>query len=97
MVTCKEETTSKQITTAVPYPTIFENEVSVKVETTEDTKADISIYTLSGNLVKEYKNLDINRGSNTMRMDLEGLESSMYLMVITTSTGEKITKKIISK
>ena len=97
LVTCKDESTSKQITTAIPYPTIFENEVMVKVETNENTKADISIYTLGGNLVKEFKNLDFERGTNTMRMELESLESSMYLMVITTASGEKITKKIISK
>jgi hypothetical protein len=69
------------------YPNPFREVFNLSVKSNIDTKAIIALHNTSGQLV--YKNeVQLTKGQNEIRLELENISTGLYLYSVTTSEGK---------
>ena len=79
-----------------PYPTVFRDEIQVAVDTSSDTVAELTVYSVHGVKVMQ-RQVQLNKGHNEIPLQMPGLNSAMYILEVRTLEGEKLTSKLISE
>jgi hypothetical protein len=71
----------------VAYPNPFHELTNLSIKSTIDAKAIIALYNTSGQAV--YKNeVQLTKGQNEIRLDLENINAGLYLYTVTTGEGK---------
>ena len=97
MVTCEDGGVPPVQMDVTPFPTVFEEEVNLNVNVGNVGLGHIAVYDMNGIMVHEMRDQKLNAGENSIRMILGNLPSGMYMVYVTTSNGDRITKKIIAR
>jgi hypothetical protein len=80
------------------YPNPCEDELNLTIDIQEDRSFTISLHDISGKEVKNYGEQLIQvKGEKEYHFSLNGLNSGMYMLLITSSKGEYIVQRIIKK
>lgn len=80
-----------------PNPVQSTNELTVKMNTKESFLADILLYNITGQVVKQVNNQTFAIGSTSHIVDLDGLNNGMYILAIQNEDGVLNEKVVIQK
>jgi hypothetical protein len=87
-----------KISTYTIFPNPCENELNLTMNTEEDRNFTISLHDISGHEVKNFgEQVWQAKGEKEYRFSLDGLNSGMYMLLVTSSMGEYIVQRIIKK
>jgi hypothetical protein len=98
-VTCANTNVSAKYsgaTKVVTFPTIFENELNVQVESAYESKLTIKMYDMTGRMVVYKKGSHLNIGINEIQLNVGNLAADMYMVILKTDK-EEFVRKVISK
>lgn len=76
------------------YPNPFQQSATITYSVTEDSRAQIALYDLSGKLMKMLLNENASYGSHTLSLRSEGLSQGIYLLKFQIN-DELIVKKVV--
>ncbi len=79
-----------------PFPTVFNTDFEVGIESAGPTRAILQVYTLNGVSIKRMP-VELQAGMTTIPVNLPGLNSAMYLLEVRTPQGESLTAKIMAR
>jgi hypothetical protein len=78
----------------MPNPVRYNETLNIKVEAAEAFDADIRLFSLTGQLVKNVSKLRFNNGENSYNLDISGVNTGMYIVAVQSEKGV-INKKIV--
>ena len=79
-----------------PFPTVFNTDFEVGIESAVPTRAILQVYTLNGVSIKRMP-VELQAGMTTIPVNLPGLNSAMYLLEVRTPQGQSLTAKIMAR
>ena len=80
------------------FPNPTNNELNVLIDLAEERKLTISLTDISGKIVKNYsKDLVQSKGKKEYPFQIDDVSEGMYLLLIETDKGERVTQRIIKK
>ncbi|MEI6596505.1 MAG: T9SS type A sorting domain-containing protein, partial [Bacteroidota bacterium] len=80
------------------YPNPTNNEINVLIDLAEERKLTISLTDISGKIVKNFvKDLLQSKGKKEYPFQIGEVSEGMYLLLIETDKGERVTQRIIKK
>lgn len=91
------EITTGKIKSYTIYPNPCEDELKLTMDLQVDRTFTISLHDISGNEVRNYGERLQLKGEEEYHFSLNGLNSGMYMLLITSSKGEYIVQRIIKK
>lgn len=78
------------------YPNPVQDEVNLELSLISNETVSIQLYTISGQLVKEFINKNVRMGKNTVNFDASGIDRGTYI-IRTVQNGEVGTTKFIKQ
>jgi len=80
-----------------PNPTTVEKGLVLSVETTATIKADVKVFSLTGQLLKEESDLLFSNGSTNTAININDLQAGMYFVYLENETGILNKKFVVNK
>jgi len=84
-------------TTVNLHPNPARHTVQLDCEISENTPAQIQIYTNMGQLVKNITNIELHQGTQTLNVDVSDLPAGMYFCALQSDKWQTVKKFIIAK
>lgn len=81
----------------IPNPVSLSNQLTIQMETSEAFEAVISLYSMTGQQLKNVQNHLFTQGSNSYTLDINGLTPGIYVVAINSATGVVNKKVVITK
>lgn len=80
------------------YPNPAQHEATIRLTTGSDRRLSISLYSISGSLVRAYhKDVLHRQGSTEYRLPLGEVSDGLYLITVTTDQGEVMTQRLVKR
>lgn len=98
-VACGSQTTTvatQQTLKVTPFPTVFEDDITLDIQVDRATKANVGVYGMNGAQLKA-EQVQLNGGRNQVRMNLSSLSGAMYILEVRTLDGQRVLNKIMSR
>jgi hypothetical protein len=92
----ESKVTTQQTLKVTPYPTVFEEEITLDIEVNSETRAKVGVYGMNGAQLKA-EQVQLNSGRNQVRMNLSNLSGAMYILEVQTLDGQRVLNKIMSR
>lgn len=93
----EEDIVSKQPTKIKLIPNPVRESVMISFDVTQDIDGKISLYGISGNLIKILYEGILKAGENRLSFDMATLSTGTYIVKLEDKKGELITKKLLKK
>ncbi len=87
---------TQQTLKVTPFPTVFEDEITLDIQVEASTEATVGVYSLNGMRLKAERH-QLGRGRNQVRMNLSSLSGAMYILEVQTPDGQKVLSKIMAR
>jgi hypothetical protein len=87
---------TQQTLKVTPFPTVFEDDITLDIQVDTATKATVGVYGMNGAHLKA-EQVQLNSGRNQVRMNLSNLSGAMYILEVQTLDGQRVLNKIMSR
>jgi hypothetical protein len=89
---------SGKINSYLAYPNPAEQTLNIEIDLAEERHLEFIITDITGKIIKTLnQNLNQAKGKQTYTYQIGELTEGMYLLIITTNKGEKLSTRIVKK